>query len=566
MRWRLLLLAAAILLVFVPNFHTFTTHVVGAPQSDALKHVWSQWLVRDQISRGAMTMHTELLHFPAGGPFFSLDTVNALIGLPLTLVASPITTFNLLLLLSLVGAGLAGAALTRELTHAPWADVVGGLGFALSAWMLAFPLASGVTETIATWPMPLALLFAWRALTRPAWHWPVLAGLMLSLQGLACWSHGITAGLLLLGMVVVVWRRRPELFTDKRLWMRAATMGVSALVVALPLYWAVSGTVSADDAIKARTLSLFHSAPIGPLAVPEANSMALADFISPGRWGLRVSQAGTEQLQYAIYPGVVLIGLGVLGVRSRAPAARALLIGSVLMALLAMGPRLYLDHGRTIGGLPNPVYLLAYWAIPLVNATIHSVDRFAVGLQLCLAMLAAVGVSHIRAPLRPWAAAALLAEVLWVSPGPWPLGSTSAEAHPASQYLAEHPREGAVVDWPFETASSQGTWFIGDIFLQQTHHRRPIPFQLEGRGIETVSPPMATNPFFHRVSSSLLYRHPLVPECSGTDALADMGVAFVVWRRESTPPSQREDLDRVLRLCLGPPQAFEDRWVFELPK
>ena len=563
---RSLVLAGAVLAVFLPNLHRLSREVVGAAESDALKHVWSQWLVRDQVLSGTLSMQTHLLNFPGGGPFFSLDTVNALLGLPLAVVLGSTLAFNLVLILSLIAAAFAGAALTRQLTDAPWADVLGGLAFALSAWVFAFPLASGVTETIVFWPVPLVLLCAWRTLDQPSLRWPILTGILLTLQGLACWSHGITAGLLLGGMTAAAALHRPDRLRDRALWMRAAVLLGTAVLCSLPLYLAVSGTVSAEDAVKARTLSLFHSAPIGPLAVPEANSMALADFVSPGRWGLRVSQAGTEQLQYAIYPGFVLLILVGLAVRSRQPWTRALLVGVAVMAMLAMGPRIYLDHGRSLGGVPNPVYLLAYWVIPLVNATIHSVDRFAVGLQLCVALLAALGLSQVRVTLRPWVILGVVAELLLLSPGPWPLPMTSGDTHPASAYIAAQPGEGAVVDWPFEADGPQGRWFVGDIFLQQTEHGRPIPFQLEGRGIETASKSMATNPFFHRITMSLLHTHPIPRDCSGADAMGAMGVDFVVWRHSLVEERARQNIGDVLRLCLGDTREFGDRTVFTLRK
>lgn len=561
---RTLVLIGAVLAVFLPSLPKLNGGVIGTAESDAFKHVWSQWLVRDQVLSGSLSMQTHLLNFPTGGPFFSLDTVNALLGLPLAVVMGSTAAFNLVLLLSLVAAAIAGAALTRRLTDAPWADVMGGLVFSLSAWVFAFPLASGVAETIVFWPVPLVLLFAWRTLERPELRWPILAGLMLALQGLACWSHGITAGLLLLGMGAMAGLNHRDRLTDREIWKRVTIMLGAAVACALPLFLAVSGTVSADDAIKVRTLSLFHSAPIGPLAVPEANSMALVDFVSPGRWGLRVSQAGTEQLQYAIYPGFIVLFLAGQAIRTGQPWVRGLLVGAGLMAMLAMGPRIYLDHGRSLGGVPNPIYLLAYWVIPLVNATIHSVDRFAVGLQLCLALLAAIGLSRIRVSLRPWLILGMLAELLLISPGPWPLPTTTASTHPASAYIASQPGEGAVVDWPFEAEGVNGSWFVGDIFLQQTHHGRPIPFQLEGRGIETASRAMAANPFFHRVTMSFLHKHPIPRDCSGADAMGAMGVDFVVWRHALVEEQTRRNVSDVLRLCFGEGRDFEDRTVFSI--
>jgi len=558
-------LSVALAVLFTPNLIALKSAAIGASGSDALKHVWSQWFVQQQILSGeGLSLRTDLLNFPSGGPFFSLDTVNAILGLPLRLVLDPIATYNIMLIACVGASAITAAWLIRTINDEPWVAELGGIAFAVSAWVLCFPLASGVSETAVMWPLPLILLFAIRTWTRPGLLAPLLAGVLLTVQGAACWSHGITAGLLLLGLAVTAQRTDPSSFKNTDRGKRLLIMMGSALLCSIPLYLAVSGTVDAADAVKARNLSLFHSAPIGPLAVPEANSMALADFFTPGSWGRRVSTTGTEQLQYAAYPGFVLMGLAGVAIRRKVPWARTLGVGVLLMALLSMGPRLYLDHARTLGGMPNPIYLAAYWFIPLVNATIHSVDRFAVGLQLCLAVLAAAGLSTIRLKLRPWLLSAVLAEVLLLSPGPWPVPMVKAEAHPASVHIKSSDGEGAVIDLPFQRPGEDQAWFLGDIFLQQTVHERPIPFQLEGHGIETASGPIAANRFFRNLSTGLILKQPFAEDCAGARGLAALGVSWVVWQPNQAAPEVRDRVDRVLHSCLNSPKQFGDRKVFRL--
>ena len=556
---------AAMVGVFGLNLTRLPSEVIGAEGSDALKHVWSQWFVHNQLSSGeGLSFHTSLLSFPQGGAFFSLDTVSALVGLPFRMVLGPVATFNLVLIATIAAAAVAGAALTASLSTERTVPALGGIGFALSAWVLCFPLASGVSETAVFWPLPLILLFAIRTWRTPGFTAPLLMGALLSVQGAACWSHGITAGLLLLGLITTALIHDRFALTDTARLGRLALVATVTTLTALPLYLAISGTVSADDAIKARNLSLFHSAPIGPLGVPEANAMALIDFVLPGHLGRRINTVGTEQLMYAAYPGFVLAGLGLVALRRRVPHANGLATAVVLMALMSMGPRIYLDHARSIGGVPNPVFLLAYWVVPFVNATIHSVDRYAVGLQLCLAILAALGLGTLKARWRPWLLVALLAELLFISPGPWPLPMVAATAHPASVHIAQSTATGGVIDLPFIGRSDEGGWFKGDIFLQQTVHGRPIPFQLEGHGIETVSPPLRDNPFFRNIVNSLMYGHPVPQGCQGADALTAMGISWWVWQPEPQLSPSHIAVDKRLRACLGEPTAFGDRWVFSL--
>jgi len=561
------LLFAITLLIFAPNLPFMLDGVLGATGSDAMKHVWSQWLVVHQLqSAEGLALETHLIHHPTGGSFFSLDTFNALLGLPFRMALSAVTTYNLVLVLNLFLAAVCGALLTRQLTDDRWAHTLGGVGFAFSAWVLSFPVASGVSETAVFWPIPLIILMACKSWTEPGWRYPVATGVLLSLQGMACWSHGITAGLLLVGMFAHSIKQDPGAWKQHARLQRVVMLLGTALLVTIPGYLAVSGTVSADDAIKARTLSLFHSAPIGPLDALETNNMALSDFIAIGSWGLRTAEVGTDRLMYAANPGLVLIALAILAWRRKRKAVGLLAIGSVLMLMMSLGPRIYLDHARTIGGVPNPVYLLAYWIIPLVNATIHSVDRFAVGLQLCVAMMAAIGVSTLSPKWRPWTILAITVELVALSPAPWPIPMAKAIEHPASLHIQQVDDGRAVLDIPFLEGDENHQWFLGDVFLQQTTHTKPIPFQLEGRALETVNPAVRANPFFEKFAAAAINNRPIAEGCTGQAELASMGFGWVVWRPMLTPDVRRAEFRLRMASCLSIIEDYGDRVLYEIPK
>ena len=547
-------LAAAVAAVFAPNLIHLADAAIGSGSSDALKHVWSQWIVHQQLDSGEpLAMTTSLIHHPTGGAFFSLDTINAWLGWPLREWLGAVLTYNVVVILNVALAAWTAKTLAQSLDLDGPAQWLAGFSFAVSAWMLCFPLASGVSETAVVWPLPLIVLAARNTWHTPGWAWPVAGGVLLMIQGAACWSHGITAGLLLGGLGLANHR---GLRSDPRRLLRFGVLFGTALAIAIPLYAAISGTVSADDAIKARTLSIFHSSPLSPLDVPEANSMALVDFFLPGSWGRRVSQAGTEQLMYAAYPGWVLLFLGSLAVRNKRPGSRLLLAGMAVFALLSMGPRVYLDHARTLGGVPNPVYLLAYWVVPLVNATIHSVDRFAVGVQLCAGLLAAIGLASCRASHRRIALVAVFCETLLVSPGKWPVPMVQARLHPTALHIGDRPGTGAVIDIPYLSGDGTQAWFNGDVFLQQTAHGRPIPFQLEGHGIETAHPTIAANPYFRSLSAD---RAPAVP-CDGVAELRALNVEWIVLRAGAS-----DAVVKSLDTCLTAELDAAGRRVFRLP-
>ena len=107
----------AVLLVFAPSIPHLFNGVLGATGSDAFKHVWSQWYVVHQLQeQGQLVLDTELVNHPTGGAFFSLDTFNALVGLPLRTWLDAVPTYNAILLLNLMAAAVAGVAASRWTT------------------------------------------------------------------------------------------------------------------------------------------------------------------------------------------------------------------------------------------------------------------------------------------------------------------------------------------------------------------------------------------------------------------------------------------------------------------
>ena len=91
---------------------------------------------------------------------------------------------------------------------------------------------------------------------------------------------------------------------------------------------------------------------------------------------------------------------------------------------------------------------------------------------------------------------ACLLEWLLLGPMPWPSPLAPAVVHPVSTYIAEG-ESGAVIDIPYTVP--QTTQAIGDIFFQQTVHKQPIPYRLEGVGPNMVHPTVRDNPFFERI-------------------------------------------------------------------
>lgn len=559
------------LLVFGPNLPHLGERALGARDSDALKHVWSQWWAWDTVASGSVPLHTTLLNHPDGGSFFSLDLANALLGGPLRGLLSPVWVYNLLLCLQLSAAFLATWSLAKTVTGRPRAALLAGLLPAASAWMLSFAVGSGVTECAFFWPLPLVLLCAWRTLERPGWTAPVAGALLWVVQAVACPTWALVAGMLLLGGTAVwlverPWLRKPgdAFVLDAAAGRRVGLVVLLVLLAAVPLYTAVGSTVASG--VYERPLSLFGT--FDPRVLPETQALALSHLVVPGEAGLRVHE-GADRLYTTGYLGLVPLLLGVVGARA-SRGARWCLGGAALFGVVSLGPVIQATGASPGPGITNPIYLLAWNVVPLFSLSMHGTDRFVAGALLCLGGAAAWGLGsllerlpvRLRTPAAVSAAGLVLAEVLFVSPAPWPVPQTRAVPSAAARRLAETAPEGpgAVLDLPFLTVSSGR--FVSEILLDQTVHGRPVPFRLEGRGLQAVAPAVRDLSLVRALHAATQGERRPLP-CRERDALARLGFFAVVLHTARLEVPGAPVIASMTR-CLGEPERVEDALIYRV--
>src|SRR5439155_18549417 len=165
----------------------------------------------------------------------------------------------------------------------------------------------------------------------------------------------------------------------------------------------------------------------GKAVVPPAqqavhNSADLLAFVSPQPlhplWGAALRRwyharrldLGDETV---VYPGLAVVALAGLGLAYRPTRRPFWALGALGMALLALGPVLHLGGPERVVplplGLPTPYGLLQ--ELPLL-AVGRTPSRFMGAGLLCLAVLAARGVSALHARTGRGAPVAMLAGVL----------------------------------------------------------------------------------------------------------------------------------------------------------
>jgi hypothetical protein len=421
---------------------------------DHLQAVYRFWLVGHQLEHGAapwrdpysfqplVDPQTVLLGWPFGLPFW-----------PLEAAFGPVVAWNLLLLGTIVAAGLLTYGWLRALALPPAAAAAGGLAFAIAPYRLA---QSGVhlLGWVAVF-LPLALYAFERARSagtgRRAHAWGAIAALAVVSIPLSGQPH------LALGVVPFV----------------AVYAALRRSRIALP--WMVAGLAAAGAVGIAVQLTIIRdSAESGGRSLQEVGEFS-ADWLDlVSRWRL----GGLEQFVYLGWLVPVMAAAGAVLLWRRGDRALAALLGAaaVVPPVLALGTHL-------------PLYEWLWDIFPPLRYP-RVPGRLMPIADLAVAALAAVTVARlIRASGRRAAAAAgvllaLIAADLLV----FPLSSSAADPDNTAYAALRTAPAGRVLELPmFEPGVHYGS--VYDYFQLQAPRQRP-------GGYSTLAPQTAVDFFF----------------------------------------------------------------------
>jgi hypothetical protein len=411
----------------------------GEPAAgDHLQAVYRFWLVGHQLARGEPPWVDPYSFQPlvepqvvlAGWPF-------GLAFWPLEAAFGPVVAWNLLLVGTIVAAGLLTYGWLRELELPAGAAMLGGLAFALAPYRLA-QSGTHLLGWIAVL-LPLAL-FAYERLRRAgrgrsAHLWGAVAAASIASIPLSGQLH------LALGVVPFV----------------AVYVAVRAAPVAAT--WAAAGLAAAVGAGVA-----IHLAIVRESAESEGRSLQEVGEFSAGFWDL-VNRWLSSDLETFVYLGWLLPVLAVAGAVLLWRSGRRLLT-AVLGAAALLPPLLAL-------GTNLPLYELLWNAFPplrfpRVPGRLMPIADLAVAALGAVAAARLIAASGRRAGLVTAALVALVAADLLV----FPLGSSSAdEGNDAYAALRGEPA-GRVLELPlFEPGIHYGS--VYDYYQLQAPRERP---------------------------------------------------------------------------------------------
>lgn len=365
--------------------------------------------------------------------------------------------YNLLVLLSIAASGLAMHALVRGVTASTPAAVIAGLAWACWPYRTAHLLH---LQLQSLYFLPLALLALHRLAAGRRHADALWLGVCAALQAVSSVYYGVMSAVALSAAAVALalstgqWRRR-------QWWMNLLAAAVLAGIVVGPVAWPYWRSQVREGFGRNLSEASTHSASV------QSYTQVPPDNLLYGRTGWLAPRAPApgerdrRHVEHQMFPGLVLVGLALLGVvrgwrsdrRPVAVSATALVIVGVVLSL---GP----DGIRT----------LYAWAADWVFGfqAIRAPARFAVVAMAGACVLAGVGVASVR-PSR--AVAALFAVLLMAEyvNAPLPLVAAPPAHTAAGQWLRDQPAPGAVLYLPL-TLDRENTPFM----VQSLEHFRPI--------------------------------------------------------------------------------------------
>ncbi|HEX6491215.1 MAG TPA: hypothetical protein VF002_07555 [Gaiellaceae bacterium] len=367
------------------------------PASDYQVMTWSLRWWPFAVGHGLNPLHTNLLWPPKGVSTLWMTTIPALslLGLPLTLTAGPLVSYNVLMLLAPMLAAAAGYLLCRELTARRAPALVGGLLFALSPYMLGHLLSQHL-DLIFVFPLPLlALLIVRRRrdLISGRRFVVLFAALLLLLLGCSFELFLDTALLAALGVCFALLAP-----THRRAALELGSLIGLAYALCLPLLIPIAVLALGGPHAPLQYSPGDYSIDLLNIVVPTATLLAGNTHAARALTAHFVGNVGEKDG----YVGIPLLLIALRAVRAEWRRG-AWLIGALSLAALALslGPTL------TVGGRPAFGLPFAAAHLPVLSNALPA--RLTVFSALGLACLCALWLARPGfAPARLLVAAVLL--------------------------------------------------------------------------------------------------------------------------------------------------------------
>ena len=382
-------------LLYWPATPFGTGHLPGCACGDPEQQTWFLAWTSHALTHGLNPFFTHYINAP-GGANLAIDTAMPLLGVlgtPITLLAGPVATFNLLLKLGLAASGASMFWVLRRYTSWWPAAFAGGLLFAFSPYLAGQAVRHVFLSFVPLVPLFIPLLDDWLVSRRRS---PLRSGLLLGL--VAALQYLISPEILLTSTIMAIaglaWLalRHPRAVPERAGALArglAAALPVFLVVAGYAVWLLVAGPNRPSGPVHILSgLGRYHADLLSPL-LPTSHQLLASGALRAA--GDRLPAGSTiENGFYLGLPLLVLLCYFAIRYRRVPLVATATVIGLVAF-VLGLGAKLTVN-GKAIG-IPLPFAVFTH--LPIVQNLEPA--RMSLYVQLAAAVIVAVGLDRARA-------------------------------------------------------------------------------------------------------------------------------------------------------------------------
>lgn len=534
---------------------TQLTMAIPGDSFDGWQNYWNLWWMKAAlVDRQQTPFVTDLLYYPTGvGLYFhTLNPFNGLFTLPLQLSNGLFVAYNTVIFFSWTMAGYGVYLLTywlithagqpRTARHAPLAAFLAGTIFTFAPFHMAHLL--GHMQVLSFEWLPFYLLYLLKAITacrqRKPWIRPALmAGLFLTLSGLCDWYFVLY--LFFFTGLVVLWQFLPGYWGPT---LKSKIQNLKSAILPATLAGALMLLLLSPVLIPMVREALQFSFMVRPTSDLYILSASLLDFLVPNRlhtlfrpdsftWpGNQLAPISERTISSGYLPLLLII----VAVWRWRPPVRLWAVAALFFLLLALGPQLHLGN-ITEAELPTTIMSTTpeWTPFALLNRTVpfmrisRSVSRYALMVQLCVAVLAGLGLHRLlqrqgqgRAGFIATGTLLLILGEFWVAPYPMSPPDTPS----FYTQLRDMPEVRAVLNLPMN-------YDRPGYLLYQTVHEKPLAVAYISRDDpRTLTERIPVLQHFRHLGPDIIDVDPVQV---GRTVLSDLGIDIVVQDRYKMP-------------------------------
>src|SRR6516164_2617457 len=413
-------------LIYWPVAPLDGSHLAGCACGDSEQQTWFLAWTSFALSHGHNPLLTSYLHAPTGANL-AINTsmpLLGLLGMPITLTAGPVATFNLLLRIGFAASGASMFGVLRR--YVSWwpAAFGGGLLFAFCPYVANQAIRHLFLSFVPLVPLFIPILDDWLiSRTRTPVRSGVLLGLVAGAQYLISPEILLTSAIMaVIGLAYLALRYRAAVAERIGALLRGVAVAVPVFLViaGYGIWMLLAGPYRPVGAVHTLSgLTRYHADLLSPLFPTSHQLIAPAALASIGN---RLPAGSTlENGFYLGFPLLILLGYLVIRCRRVPLVATAAVVG-VVAFILGLGPRLTLN-GKA-AGIPLPFAIFRH--LPIVQNL--EAARFSLYVQLAAAIIFALGLDQVWA--HGWLPARAGAAVGQPAPGGAPGTGTAQQPQP----------------------------------------------------------------------------------------------------------------------------------------